>query len=430
MIKYSIKSLGSKKTISVLFSIAVCIAISISMLAINVSSQIEEGFYRVDKKYDIVIGPKGSDTQLVMSSLFFSDDPLGTIDEEYLDKIIQEYDVSKIVPLAMADSYNGNRIIGTTDELINGYKFRSGNIFTENFDMVVGSNIAERYNLTIGSKIVTSHGTGALAEDHAQSPYTVVGILEKTNTAYDNTCFTTVESVWNAHDNHDDGVVVDIESAEVGSVEAQEHVGESADDHNHKHVDSDIHEGEDEHAHEDGHEHSMGYTALLIKTGNLSVANDIETTINNDLGVQAINTTKVLRKLIGNIDLSKQVALLLCGIIILLATILTCVMSFLMLTNSKKDIDLLTFLGMTKRKIYTFVISQVVVLISLSIVTSLLINKFVLGLTNNISSKLGIILDITKIYPQELYITLIYMAIIIVSTIIYTYVNVKKGDNK
>ena len=38
MIKYSIKSLLSKKTISILFSLAIFIAVSISMLAINISS--------------------------------------------------------------------------------------------------------------------------------------------------------------------------------------------------------------------------------------------------------------------------------------------------------------------------------------------------------------------------------------------------------
>ena len=77
MFKYSIKSLLSKKTVSILFIMSICVAISISMLSINISSQIEEGFYQVDKKYDVIVGPNGSSTQLVMSSLFFSDDPLG-----------------------------------------------------------------------------------------------------------------------------------------------------------------------------------------------------------------------------------------------------------------------------------------------------------------------------------------------------------------
>ena len=189
MFRYSIKSLLSKKTVSILFIISICIAISISMLSINISSQIDEGFYQVDKKYDIIVGPKGSSTQLVMSSLFFSDDPLGTIDTDYLDNIMDEYEVTTIVPLAMADSYKGNRIVGTTTDLLNDYSLKSGELFKEDYEVVVGYNIATSYNLSIGDEITTSHGTSNYAEEHTSSPYILVGILDKTNTSYDNTLF-------------------------------------------------------------------------------------------------------------------------------------------------------------------------------------------------------------------------------------------------
>ena len=169
MIKYSIKSLLSKKTISILFSLAIFIAVSISMLAINISSQIEEGFYQVDKKYDIIVGPKGSDTQLVMSSLFFSDDPLGTVDSKYLNKISEEYDLAKIIPLAIADYYRDSRIVGTTSDLLEEYQLEEGNLFANNFEIVIGGNVAKDYNLKIGDSLITAHGTSALSEQHYHS---------------------------------------------------------------------------------------------------------------------------------------------------------------------------------------------------------------------------------------------------------------------
>ncbi len=389
MFRYSIKSLLSKKTVSILFIISICIAISISMLSINISSQIDEGFYQVDKKYDIIVGPKGSSTQLVMSSLFFSDDPLGTIDTDYLDNIMDEYEVTTIVPLAMADSYKGNRIVGTTTDLLNDYSLKSGELFKEDYEVVVGYNIATSYNLSIGDEITTSHGTSNYAEEHTSSPYILVGILDKTNTSYDNTLFTSINSVWNAHD--------------------EEH----------------IHSEEEEYSHK-GDDHNMGYTSILVKTESLATANKIETSLSEDVDVQAVNTTKILRKLVGNIDMSKQVALLLCGIIVVLASLLTCVMSFLMLVNSKNDIKLLKFLGMNKSKIYSYVLGQVIILIAVSITISLLINRVALSLVNNISSSLGIVLDLTKVYPTEFYIVFIYVGVIIVSTLIYSYIRVKK----
>lgn len=408
MFKYSIKSLLNKKIISILFSIAMCIAISISMLSINITSQIKEGFYKADKKYDIIVGPVGSTTQLVMSSLFFSDDPLGTISKEYLEKIKNKYDINEIIPLAMADSYNGNRIVGTTSELLEGYEFLSGGIFKNDFEIVVGSNIAERYNLSIGDKLITSHGTANLNEDHSDSPYTLVGILKETNTSYDNTAFTTVESVWSAH-SHEEA------------------------DHNHDedgHVDEDDH-NHDEHGHdhdEHGHDHDMGYTSIIIKSGNINTINSIENDFSENLDVQVVNTTKVLRKLMNNIDTSKEVALLLCGIIIILAVILICVMNFLMLINSKKDIKLLSFLGMKKNKIYAYTLYQVSILSFISLIISLFINRLVLSIANNISSSMGIVLDLNKVYKDEFYIAFIYVLLILISTYIYTYIRMKKED--
>ena len=401
MFKYSIKSLLSKKTVSILFIMSICVAISISMLSINISSQIEEGFYQVDKKYDVIVGPNGSSTQLVMSSLFFSDDPLGTIDEEYMEHILEEYEVISIVPLAMADSYKGNRMIGTTSELLEGYKIKDGELFLNDYEVVVGCNIAERYNLSIGDQLITSHGTSSYAEEHERSPYTLVGILEESNTSYDNTLFTSVESVWGAHGDHS-------------------HEEEDENDH-----EEHSHEDEEEHTHEET-EHNMGYTAILIKTGNLATASAIETDLNEDNNVQAVNTTKVLRKLVGSIDMSKQVAFLLCGIIVILASILTCIMSFLMLVNCKKDIELLNFLGFKKRKIYQYVVGQVTILVTISVAVSLLINRYVLNIANKISSSLGIVLDVTKVYPKEFYILGVYVGLIILSTIIYSYIRVKK----
>ena len=53
MFKYALKSIKSKKIISILYVIALSISMTISMLSINISSQIQDGFFRVDQKYDV-----------------------------------------------------------------------------------------------------------------------------------------------------------------------------------------------------------------------------------------------------------------------------------------------------------------------------------------------------------------------------------------
>ena len=87
MLKYAVKSLLSRKWVTFLYIFAVVIALTLGMIVDNISKQINEGFYNADNKYDVIIGPTGSSTQLVMSTLFFSDDPLGTIDYSYVKEL-------------------------------------------------------------------------------------------------------------------------------------------------------------------------------------------------------------------------------------------------------------------------------------------------------------------------------------------------------
>ena len=100
MIKYSIKSLLSKKTISILFSLAIFIAVSISMLAINISSQIEEGFYQVDKKYDIktMAAIKGVKPATIAGQIA-KGIQLKKIDSDKYQRFIDREDYSRIVRL-------------------------------------------------------------------------------------------------------------------------------------------------------------------------------------------------------------------------------------------------------------------------------------------------------------------------------------------
>lgn len=390
MFKYSLKSIGVNKGISFLFLLAICIVTSISMLALNISSQIQEGLFSVDKKYDLIVGPVGSDSQLLMSSLFFSEKALGTIDAHYLDEIGQKYSFQKVIPLAMGDSINGQSLIGSTQELLSDYVFSSGRNFETTFELVIGSSLAERYNLKVGSQVVSSHGVAGGSEDHENTPYTVVGVLSKTNTAYDTTAFTTVESIWEAH----------------------EHIEEDHDE---------VEEDED-------HEHEQGYTSILIRSGNLSDMNLIQIDYDDSTEVQVVLTTQSLRKLATNIDLSKQVALLLCGIIIVLGVTLTSIMCFLILSNLGKEIDTLIFLGFTPFKVQKYTLYQLATLTICGMSISTLINKLVLHLANTISTNIGLIIDTSKVYSAEVMIMLVYTSIVIVVGAIYTYFRAKKGE--
>lgn len=420
MFKFALKSINSKKTISILYVIALSISMTISMLSINISSQIQEGFFRVDQKYDVVVGNKGSSTQLLMSSIFFSEDPLGTLPYSVVDDIKDIDETMKVVPIALGDNYRSSKIVGTEPNLLEGYEFSKGQVFGEDFEVVVGSNVAKAYNLEIGSQIVSSHGAGDAisGHDHSDSPYKVVGILKSTNTSYDNVVFTDICNIWSAHSNHDEE-----------AHNEEEHSDEEHHDHEEEHSHEDDHDHSTEEEHKDDHNHSDGeVTAILVRSGNLGNANQIIKDFNvEDKDLQAINVTQTLRKLMGNVDISKQIALILSSLVVILAIIIVVIMTYMMQKTYDKDLEILHILGASQGKTIGYLGYQNSILIIASLLISLLGREIVLNLANKVSSSLGIVLAMNKVYSLE-YIVL--LAIIVFSILPLIFYILKNKRNK
>ncbi|MBQ6715389.1 MAG: ABC transporter permease, partial [Clostridia bacterium] len=216
MLKFALKNMFVRRARVLLVILSIILSASVALLAFNISQQVNEGIISTAGYYDMIIGPAGSSTQLAMNTMFFTDEPLGTISYEYVEELKASPLTNAVVPFTMGDSFNGARIVGTTPEYLNGKTIKSGEMFSEPFEAVVGSAVAQRYGLTLGSAMVTSHGLTGTGHAHEANPLTVVGILSKTGTAYDNVVFTACETVWAVHDH----------SEETDAHEEDEHHGE------------------------------------------------------------------------------------------------------------------------------------------------------------------------------------------------------------
>ena len=70
--------------------------------------------------FPLIVGPAGaSDTTLVMSTLFNTDKPVGTLDYEVAEKLAGDKRVSAVFPIARSDSYMGIPITGVESAYIN-----------------------------------------------------------------------------------------------------------------------------------------------------------------------------------------------------------------------------------------------------------------------------------------------------------------------
>ena len=171
--------------------------------ALLVVSQLEARMGRDARGIDLVVGAKGSPMQLILSGIYHLDAPTGNIPLSASQSIAKNRMVKRAIPLALGDSWKGFRIVGAPKEYAEHYgaKLRSGEYYESAMEAVLGSEVAARTGVRVGAKFIGAHGVGGDGDEHANAPYTVVGVLEKTGSVIDRLVLTGIESVWHVHEN-------------------------------------------------------------------------------------------------------------------------------------------------------------------------------------------------------------------------------------
>lgn len=157
------------------------------------------------RNIDLVVGAKGSPLQLVLSSVYHMDQPTGNIPLSEVEKIKSFSQIKSITPLAYGDNYKGFRILGTDETYLKKYDgtLKEGKIFSKPLEVILGSDIAKQTHLKLGDTFHGNHGGNENAEAHVEHDYTVVGILEKSNSVLDQLILCNIESVWHIHEHPD-----------------------------------------------------------------------------------------------------------------------------------------------------------------------------------------------------------------------------------
>ena len=178
--------------------------LSILLLA---SFQIESKLEKNARDIDLVVGAKGSPLQLILSNIFYIDFPTGNIPLKDAQKLASHPMVSRAVPLALGDNYKGFRIAGTDTNFISlyGLQIAEGKFWIGDFEVTVGSQVAQVEKLKIGDKLFGAHGLTNANEKHESHSYVVSGILKAQGNVTDNLVLTNISSVWKMHDIQDQG---------------------------------------------------------------------------------------------------------------------------------------------------------------------------------------------------------------------------------
>jgi putative ABC transport system permease protein len=165
--------------------------------------------------YNLIVGAKGSPLQLVLNSVYLVSKPIENISwdfyQEFLPAAVRpdgkagRYagSVAKAVPICMGDYFKSFRVVGTNaayfDSLTLGdgrsFSFAAGRNFRDDdfFGGVLGSAVAAKLGLAVGDTFAPTHG----ADDGlVHDPFTVTGILARTDTPVDRGVYVNMEGFY------------------------------------------------------------------------------------------------------------------------------------------------------------------------------------------------------------------------------------------
>lgn len=370
------------------------------------------GSARAADRFDLVVGAPGSETQLVLSSVFLQPSPLPLVPGAVLAKLAADPRVAWAAPVGFGDSFMGYPIIGTTTALVQGTTagFAEGGLFAHEGEAIVGAAV----HLPLGAEIKPMHGTAETGgETHTEITYRVVGRVKPTGTPWDRAILVPVQAVWHihglGHDHHDE----DHDEDHEGHHDEDHHAAEA---HGHDHHEdegasvpavrqvSDVgapsdaalpsavpadhdHDGEGEHGaddhDEDGHHHghidpdaalnevftdeAPGLPAILVKPKTIADAYRLRQEYRT-AGTLAVFPGEVLTRLYGTLGDAKMVlSAVAAGSQALVAAALLLV-SVIHVTQRRRQIGALRAFGAPRLAVFGIVWSELFVLVLTGIV--------------------------------------------------------------
>lgn len=210
----AVRSLWARRYTALLTILSIATAVLLFLAVENLRQGARASFERTISGTDLIVGARSSPVNLVLYSVFQIGDPTNNITWETYEDIAARSDVAWAVPISLGDTHRGYRVVGTTQEYFERYKyagdkaigFADGQPFDDLFDTVLGAQVARELGYDMGTTLTLSHGLGATSfVNHDEKPFRVVGILESTGTPVDRSVYVGVSAIEAIHVGWQDG---------------------------------------------------------------------------------------------------------------------------------------------------------------------------------------------------------------------------------
>ena len=208
ILRLALRSLRNRLATAVLTVFAIAVSVMLLLGVEKVRTSARDSFANTISGTDLVIGSRSGDVQLLLYAVFRIGNATNNITWQSYWDIADQPEVAWIVPLSLGDSHRGFRVLGTTRDYFDHYRYRrdhglaftAGGPFEDLFDAVLGADVAEALGYQMGDAIIVAHGLGDTSfAEHDDKPFRVAGILAKTGTPVDRTVHVSLEAIEAIH---------------------------------------------------------------------------------------------------------------------------------------------------------------------------------------------------------------------------------------
>lgn len=364
------------KPLNTLLSI-ILLASSVAIITVLIllQKQFEEKFSSNIDGVDLVLGAQGSPMQLILSSVYHIDNPTGNISYDSAKVWMNHPFIEKAIPLAFGDNYRGFKIVGTNSDYLDKYKAKisKGKLFNKNFEVVVGSEVAQKLNLKVRDTFFGSHGDAAEGEVHEHYAYKISGIASSTGSVIDNLILCNIPSVWQMHGTNEKEIENPAHGEEGHVHEEDEHVHTEACNHKHEHQETDM----------TLNEPNMEITAVLLKFRNRMGIVMWPRIIAQNTKMQAASPAIEINRLFSLFGIGLKALEYLAYAIMLISGISIFIALYNRLKERKYEFALMRINGASRWQLLALILIESLILCFVGFLFGTIFGRFALGFISN-----------------------------------------------
>lgn len=208
MLSLAARSAWNRRFVLSLIVLSIALSTFLLLGIERIRNDVRENFSQSISGTDLIVGARTGPVQLLLYSVFRIGSATNNMRWSSAQALAGHKAVAWMVPISLGDSHRGFAVVGTTTGYFEHFRYGDqqplqlgqGRRFEALFDTVLGAEVAERLGYKLGDRIVLSHGDGALAgNDHANKPFTVVGVLARTGTPVDRSVHISLQAMEALH---------------------------------------------------------------------------------------------------------------------------------------------------------------------------------------------------------------------------------------